>query len=143
MSHSFTIPNELKSLIDSDVWPNRENVIRQNLKSLVPRELIHRFAEDENYLYLSAPPFRTVADYAIGNDFWATHAAPDEIDFEMSLVIGDFGIGSDTAIILNYEKDIDAPNVQRLKWGSDPDVQNHWVEIAPNFAQFATMLALG
>ena len=65
---------------------------------------------------------------------WATH----EIDPALTLIIGDFGLGSDAPIALDYRKDLNNPSVICLQWNLNAD--NHWGEIAPNFAEFAQML---
>ena len=103
MSRKFPLPAELQTLIDNGTWPNADSVGRQNLGSLVSSDLIHQFAPEEDRIYFQAPPFHSVAQYVEGNDFWITDAAPNEINFETSLLIGDFGLGSDAPIILNYE----------------------------------------
>jgi hypothetical protein len=62
--------------------------------------------------------------------------------------IGDFGHGADQPIILDFQKDPKAPNVCRLVLSivrSGPEGRrkswnNHWIEIAPSFDQFARLL---
>ena len=65
---------------------------------------------------------------------WANH----EIDPALTLIIGDFGLGSDAPIALDYRKDLNEPSIIRLQWNLEAD--NHWVEIAPSFAEFVAML---
>ncbi len=57
-----------------------------------------------------------------------------EIDPDNTIIIGDFGLGSDAPIALDYRKDKNNPAVIRLCWTKE---SNHWVEIAPNFAEFS------
>src|ERR1700730_12126852 len=100
------LPNRLLRLLDSGRWPRTyEEGLKQNLKSLVPKERIQLFAPEESTIYLHTPPFYTVAaDIAARrkrghHTFWSSYAALDGISPELSLVIGDFGLGSDTPIL--------------------------------------------
>lgn len=73
-------------------------------------------------------------------DFWEEFGALDQIDPELALVIGDFGLGSDSPIILDFRQ-AQNPPVLRLQWG--PRGQgNRWVQGAPDFDEFASMLGL-
>jgi hypothetical protein len=96
------LPNRLLRLLDSGRWPRtKEEALKQNLKSLVPKERIQLFAPEESTIFLYTPPFYTVAADIAGRQkrkhhtFWSTYAALDSISPELSLVIGDFGLGSD------------------------------------------------
>ncbi len=72
------------------------------------------------------------------DSFWSDpNSAFMEIDPDSTILIGDFGLGSDAPIALDYRKDKNTPAVIRLLWAKDG---NHWVEIAPNFAAFAKHL---
>ena len=139
MALSFNLPIELLALIDAGVWPNKENQLRQNLTPISPAEAIRRIASDEDNLYLNPPPFHAVAVYAEGNSFWADHAAPDQLDFNNALVLGDFGLGSDAPIVLDYSENFDNPSIKRLQWHSEG---NRWILACKTFAEFAAMLEL-
>ena len=139
MNAPFKLPVELLALIDGDVWPNPNNELRQNLSPIVSVDTIRNFASDEENLYLHPPPFRTVADHAEQNGFWGEHAAPNDLDFANALVLGDFGIGSDAPIVLDYSDNRDNPSVKRLQWHPDG---NRWVEIFDTFSKFANLLGL-
>ena len=139
----FEIPKSLQQLLAAGRWPrNREEAIRQNLVTLVPVDRIKQLASNENSLYLSAPPFHTVAELAVTNKFWLDpRSAPTEIDFEHCVAIGDFGLGSDAPILLHYRTNQTEPRVLRLQW-SETGGDNHWVEAAPTFDEFARILGL-
>ena len=124
-------------------WPrNRDEEIRQNLTPLVSVVQIKQLAPEEDMLYLFAPPFLTVAKRAVSERFWFDQrSAPSEIDFELALDIGDFGLGSDAPILLDYRINRQEPRVLRLRW-SDKGTDNHWIEAAPNFETFADILGL-
>lgn len=69
------------------------------------------FAPEESAIFLYAPPFHTVAAYIEGvkkrfgvDRFWATYAALESISPELALVIGDFGLGPDAPIVLDYRQ---------------------------------------
>jgi hypothetical protein len=143
------LPAGLESLIQTGFWPTTpEAVNAQNLRSLVSKERIIRFAPEEDGLHLQRPPFRTIEERLQGEEgtfFWKRpEAAIHEIDPALALVIGDFGLGSDAPIILDYREDKLNPCVLRLRWSTDQEKprfsDNHWVKIADNFSQFAEFL---
>jgi hypothetical protein len=139
------LPARLLVLIEKGLWPQSEaESLRQNLHSLVPTERIQLFAPEESSIYLAKPPFYTVARARIGGQvrFWSTFAAPEGISPELSVVIGDFGMGSDSPILLDYRQDRSNPAVIRLKWQKSPGLSNVWVRCADTFDEFADMLGL-
>ena len=142
--HSLPIPARLTSLLAAGLWPrNGQEAHPQNWQPLVPTERIKRFAPEENTIYLEAPPFRTVAQEAEGRAFrfWETCASLGQISPSLSLIIGDFGIGSDAPIILDYRDGYADPPVLRLRW-SEKVHENSWVKCASNFDEFADLLGL-
>ncbi len=54
--------------------------------------------------------------------------------------IGDFGLGSDSPILLDYRADRQSPAVIRLLWKNPGP--NVWVRCADDFDLFADMLGL-
>ncbi len=142
------LPKRLVSLIESGLWPHTAYEARRldhNCK--VPKERIHLFAPEEDRLYLATPPFHTIAQRVNGDsgnanaNFWSRFGALDQISPELSVDIGFFGLGSDTAIILDYREGGSNPPVLRLKWRRKPE-PNVWVRCADSFDEFADMLAL-
>jgi hypothetical protein len=163
MVGSLQMPKRLLALIDSGLWPRNEaEANRQNLKSLVPKERIQLFAPEEEGIYLIWPPFHTVAERMRnakrrrdGEEwFWSTFAAPEGISPDLSVFIGDFGLGSDAPILLDYREDRSNPAVIRLKvnplFGETmPNDRkrvtgwaNVWLRCADTFDAFADMLGL-
>ena len=141
VSEDLPIPAGLQALIDAGVWPTVESANSQNLRSLVTPDDVERVAPGERSLFLDPPPFRRLArEVATNPEFWGEHGALDQIDPELAQIVGDCGLGSDTAIVLDYRPDRRRPSVQRLAWNRDG---NQWVEVAPNFEEFACMLRLG
>lgn len=140
----FRIPDLLTELISKGIWPgDGKSAMSQNLRSLVAPERVRLFAAEEKIIYLQPPPFHTIADevarYGPG-DFWRRFGALEQIVPAEALVIGDFGIGSDAPIVLNYAKSWSEPPVYRLRWG--PDRRTNWVQGAGSFGEFAGMLGL-
>jgi hypothetical protein len=163
MVGSLQLPKRLLALIDSGLWPRNETEAnRQNLQSLVPKERIQLFAPEEERIYLVWPPFRTVAEIMRNAEsrrdseewFWATFAAPEGISPDLSVCIGDFGLGSDAPILLDYREDRSNPAVIRLKVNprlgeTIPNDRkkligwaNVWLCCADTFDAFADMLGL-
>jgi hypothetical protein len=61
-----------------------------------------------------------------------------EIDYAKAVIIADFGMGSDSPIILYYE-DLNEPCVMYLKWTSENHHPTHrWVCTHRSFSAFAT-----
>lgn len=107
---------------------------------MVIAEVVDAVAPGEQAIFLQSPPFETLASEIAANpEFWQAHGALSEIEPDLTLVIGDFGAGSDAAIVLDYRGSRDAPSVKRLAWSEDG---NHWVELASSFELFVKALKL-
>jgi hypothetical protein len=140
VANSLSIPKTLEALIEKGFWPRTpQEAMRQNLHCLVDKQLIHCFAPEEEKIFFLSPPFCTVSQVMKSEEsFWLdTASAVHEIDPELTLLIGDFGLGSDAPIALDYRKSFAEPQVIRLKWSG---IGNHWVEIAQTFDQFASLI---
>lgn len=143
----FNLPPGLARLITAGVWPSAAgpSMIAQQLHPTIDADRVRRFAAEEWLICLQPPPFPTIVqERAAGGvgDFWERFGALDQIDPERALIIGDFGLGSDSPIILDFGRDASNPPVLRLLWG--PRGQgNQWVQGARDFDEFAEMLGLG
>ena len=144
MVGNLPLPKRLLALIDSGLWPNtNKEALRQNLKSLVPKERIQLFAPEEDRLYLFPPPFNTVRkkqQREAPGKFWSRYCSLDEIVPELSVEIGGFAIGSDSPLLLDYRQDRLNPTVIRLQWRRQQP--NTWVRCANSFDEFADILGL-
>lgn len=144
MVPSLAIPKALTALIESGFWPrNNAEANRQNLRSLVPEASIRLFAPEEEKIFFNPPPFYTVTQRQtrLNEGFWSDpHAAIQEINPNLTLIIGDFGLGSDAPLALDYSQSAIDPRVIRLRWAERAEQGNHWVEVAATFDQFAIML---
>lgn len=115
----------------------------QQFQPLVAPENVRRFADDESLICLQPPPFHTLAaerDGGRSGDFWEKFGALDQIVLELALVIGDFGLGSDSPVVLDYSRNPTNPPVLRLRWGKAGC--NEWVQGARDFDEFAKILGL-
>jgi hypothetical protein len=139
------LPNRLSQLIANRIWPSSEgpSMTAQQLRPLVTPELVRRFAEDESLICFQPPPFPTIEDLRSAgkaSDFWERFGSLTQIVPAQAIVIGDFGLGSDSPIVLDYARDRVNPPVLRLRWKQDQ--QTEWVEGAHDFDAFAAMLEL-
>src|ERR1700710_840921 len=137
------LPAKMAHLIEAGIWPSAASpsMTAQQLRPTIPANCVRRFAADESLICLQPPPFPTIAQLrAAGGagDFWERFGALDQIDPERALVIGDFGLGSDSPIILDFRQ-TPSPPVLRLQWGPRGE-GNRWVQGARDFDEFATML---
>ena len=140
----LTLPAELVQLLNERRWPQDSmEARRQHLHPITPASAVRNLAADESAIYLYPPPFRTVQTWSSREaPFWNDpRSAPAEISFTQSIVIGDFGLGSDSAIVLDYRGSPTAPRLLRLKWGALGE-GNHWIPLASDFREFAEKLGL-
>jgi hypothetical protein len=145
----LTPPEGLVALVRAGTWPrNTAEANQQNLKCLAPVERIQTLAPGEESLYLYPPPWASVAHVLQRGEakFWNQWGCLSQIDPALSLVIGDFGVGSDAPIALDYRADAMSPRVLRLEWSTRQDVssrkETRWVTCAANIEQFAERLGL-
>jgi hypothetical protein len=147
--HGLKIPEALCRLIESGVWPNAETpwqqISLQNIYPVLGREAAHALSPDDDRIVMMKPPFHTIADeVAGGNKFWVADLTNvDEIDYGKAVIIADFGMGSDSAIILYYS-DTDSPVVMCLRWSNDGNnIQHKWIQTHKSFEDFAVAVGLG
>ena len=139
----LAVPLLLDELLIAGRWPRDEKEANaQNIKPLASQERVMALAPEEQWLFLYSPPFYTVRQRSVCNRFWTwDKATPHGIDFDLALDIGDFGIGSDAPILLDYRENATNPRVIRLRW-SPFGKTNEWVIMAPNFTSFVASLGL-
>jgi hypothetical protein len=156
MVGSLSLPKRLLTLIDSGLWPKTPvEAMHQNIRSLVSKERVQVFAPEQDRMYLLSPPFSTVAARMTHNrKFWVRFGALEQISSELSVLIADFGLGSDSPILLDYRPDGSNPAVIRLilnpvlgetlASGRKRVVgwANVWLRCADTFDAFADMLGL-
>jgi len=138
---NLPLPTRLRQIIETGRWPKtHDEKIHQNIRSLVPKERIQSFAPEQDRIYLFRPPFRTIAQRMSGAEgaFWSRWGALGEIAPDLALDIADFGLGADSAIVLDYRQE--NPPVIRLVWRKPEP--NEWVRCADSFDEFADLLGL-
>lgn len=131
----FVLPEQLRLLIDIGMWPAR-----------VDPDCVKTFAPNEQTLDLCPPRiFATVASHlrptgGMTPEQWAVY----DIDPDRTVIIADFGPGSDAPIALDYRYDAGEPSVIRLVWGEGkrPRAPNRWQQVAPTFDGFWAMIRL-
>jgi hypothetical protein len=156
MVGSLPLPKRLLELIEAGRWPKtHEEELHQNIRCLVSQERILSFAPEQDRIYLVRPPFSTVATrMGHGETFWSRFGALEQIAPELAVFIGDFGLGSDSPILLDYRDDTSRPSVIRLKLNPllgemMPNGRkkllgwaNAWLRCADTFEAFADLLGL-
>jgi hypothetical protein len=136
--NGLVIPELLQVMLAAGRWPRTaDEAQKQNLRSLVPADRNRRLAS----IYFYAPPFHTVAQIVAKDDFYARFGALHELTPEAAIQIGDFGLGSDSPILLDYRNGVTDPRVLYLEW-TDAGKPNYWVEMAPDFPSFVELLGL-
>ncbi len=146
------LPDRLASLIESGRWPTTGAAVRiQNDEPIVPVARIQALAPGQDGLCLYRPPFRTVAEDIVRvpslADYWSEFGAIEQLDPELALIIADFGLGSDTPILLDYRPG-DDPQVLTIQWSSvEGDdgtrrAENRWIVLAASFDEFVERLGL-
>jgi hypothetical protein len=116
----------------------------QELKPILGKDAAPKLSSHDDRIVLMPPPFHTIGDEVRGgNHFWKTGVTdPKEIDYDKALIIADFGMGSDSPIVLYYEPK-DSARVMYLRWiGNGQDIRHEWVETHRSFDDFAVAVGL-
>ena len=142
----FSPPKLLLDLIESGTWPAEGTSLFEIEKSSKIRgDLVSSAFPDSlgaKLVVLYPPPFILVSEEAAYNsEFWRdTVKNQDQLPYEYLVMIGDFGIGSDAPIVLNYFSD-NGPSVWWLKWYFAEDTAaTKWVKSHDSFDEFAISL---
>ncbi len=144
METPLKIPDKLTYLIAHRHWPTADaHFMGQDIKFIIPEELVQAVFPGERRFCFAKPPFSLVSQMKSEHAcFWDQDIArPDQIVRDLSLVIGDFEIGSDSAVILDYSETPDNPCVKWLRWGRT-EPRNEWVTACQSFDEFADRLQL-
>jgi hypothetical protein len=136
-------PPLLEDLVRAGRWPRtNEEALRQNGSSRVSAERVRTFAPEEHAIYLYHPPFAAISDLVARGDDWSDPTwHPEGLDHAVAILIGDFGLGSDAPIVLDYRSGTPPPRVLRLRWATKRS-ENRWVEVAPSFERFVELLGI-
>ncbi len=136
------LPSELVWLIESGWWPTQANAKYQNGAGLVAPEQVQRVSREDRRIYFLPPPFQRVAEAMDRHpSFWLSPAvALRQIDPYRAIDIGDFGIGSDSPILLDFRQDMAQPAVLYLHY--DAHRTTRWLKCADSFLEFMQRLQL-
>ena len=131
------LPELLCSMISTGRWPSASDSInKQNLQSLIPSDRNRKLRS----ICLYPPPFRTLVN-AQNDDFYRTHGVLWQLKPELAIEIADFGIGSDSPILLYFEKSKTDPVVLNLDWREGNNA-NSWIVMAESFSAFVDILGI-
>lgn len=143
MSEALPLPQRLRALIAAGAWPRTEAEAARQSRGGGPisDELVQRLVPGEHRVYFCSPPFRSVAQLLESGErrFWDECGDLDSIDAARTLLIGDFGLGSDTAIALDYR--YPEPALIRLKWDRGSRAPR-WAPFFSDFADFAAAFGI-
>lgn len=82
-------------------------------------------------------PFKKISDTLLGEgNFWNQWGAINQITPELTLIIADFGIGSDTCLILDYRENIDTHSLCRLVRNNRDKDGNYWEKVSNDSENF-------
>jgi hypothetical protein len=127
----------IEELVSRGAWPTGE-------LNAIPKSAICAIAPDEDRLVLYPPEsFHTIeSEIQNGNKaFWQEFGALSEISPDRFIIIGDFGLGSDTAIVVDAEPSDPDPIVLRLAWqGAGTTIDNHWVTFFERLSDFTSFI---
>jgi len=145
---NLVIPDEIQLLIDREIWP-KNSMEMQELKPFFSEDIVQKIAPEMSVICFASPPFSTIKNMIDKGDYFWLDPNIDNSSVDLALVvdIGDFGMGTDTSIALDYSKNIFCPSVIRLEWYKhNPDNPNitkaRWVKISDSFSEFCRMLEI-
>jgi hypothetical protein len=115
---------------------------------------VRTISPEDSEIWVAAPPFMTLARPK--NEWWfEKFRHPEEIEYDTAVILGDFGRGSDTPIVLDFSHQPPRvmalsisfhPNAHQKKrpWpeGANYLLEGHWIVLAATFEEFAEKLGL-
>jgi hypothetical protein len=131
---------EVERVLARGAWPRaRDAVFAQEIVPIVPASVVHTFASDEHRIVLLPPPFNTISDCMPSEgEFWHEFGALEEIDPDEALLICDFGLGSETVVIVDFRHD--PSPVLRLNFYAP--LKTRWLKVADSVEGFRRMLEI-
>ncbi|MCP4306163.1 MAG: hypothetical protein GY788_15065 [bacterium] len=126
------LPEPLRELVAAGEWEG-EGQLRDGR---IPVEVAQRWDPDSSWINLWTPI--TLSDEVAGNRaFWGEFGALSTINTDDYAIIGDFGPGSDSPLVVALGKQ--PAHVMRLAWSTSGDgntTTNRWEVIADDFDSF-------
>ena len=137
--YNFRLPERILQLEACGIWPTEKSGMNaQDVEPITKEKLVKKIAPDENYIcFASIKNFYLLSEEFEHNQVMKEFGAVNEIDPKSCLIIGDFGIGSDSYIVLDYSDNKLAPSVKRLAWNKGG---NTWEKLASNVDEFFDIL---
>ena len=136
------IPEHLTALIAQGAWT--PTGATPGMMINLGKDAAHRLSSEDDELILMPPPFHTIADEVVGgNSWWNTYLGNvGEIDYSKALIIADFGMGSDSPIVIYYQP-LTEPVVMYLKWERQgQQIKHSWIRTHSSFVDFAKDVGL-
>lgn len=153
MIEGLKVPERLIALAETGIWPRTyAECLAQVSQPRVPEARVRLISPDDTQIYLYLyPHFGSVQRSDV--DIWLTHGDPEDLVLPSTLIIGDFGAGSDSSIVLDYRTNAERPAVLRLAWEFsriedsatgefERRVSARWVMCAPTFDDFVDLCGL-
>jgi len=128
------LPARLVSLVEARIWPRTaRDTLCQHDQPRVSKDRVHSISAHDDQIWLfSYDALCSLAREIEGYEayyrreslparvsFWRTRGDLEKINPELAISIGDFGLGSDSPIVLEYRTSLAEPAVLRLAWAGD------------------------
>lgn len=144
---SLQIPKEIDFLLESGIWPRKVSQLQSQVTDpKITEDLVKKISPGHSVIYFDTPPFKTIEQLIKDGDVFWMDEMLSSIDYQRAVLIGDFGIETDTAIILYYEFDETTPIIMKLEWygekGSNIIDKARWVKVSDTFKEFCQLLNL-
>ncbi len=132
----YGLPESLRGLLAAGER-NSEGQLRD---VRIPTEVARRWDPESPWINLQAP-LKLSDEVAANRAFWDEFGALPTIDTDGYAIIGDFGPGSDSPIVVALNKQ--RAHVMRLAWSTSDDGNrntNQWEVIADDFDSFLKVI---
>ncbi|MGB0562837.1 MAG: hypothetical protein ACPGVO_13690, partial [Spirulinaceae cyanobacterium] len=139
--NDLKIPSRLIELINDGVCPSTySDIKKQNLEPLFSEEQVKNINPEMSTIFFESPPFISMERLKTINEneeFWP-YENVESINLSRALLIGDFGIGSESVLILYYEEYRNEPSVWMLVWylESGSTLNCRWTKVTDSFVEF-------
>lgn len=144
------MPALVDDLLRQGRWPDSQGYSGRPVVAGSPVEAI---MHGENEIWLFGPPFHTVDDNL---EWFEQFREPGHIDFAKAVIIGDFGPGTESPIVLDFTSEpaqVKAlqitgyhpnPRAGSAPWpeGYSFGFEGHWVTLASSIEEFVERLGL-
>lgn len=130
----YILPRKLVDLIENKIWPSGTDY---NLQPKMPVERVRSLCTGDDSIFLYAPPLKFVSEDETNRN-WAGYNADSIIEPSSLLLIGDFGMGSDSPIAIRYLSD-QPGQIYYLEW---TERKVNWKLLSSSFEEFCNVLGI-